>query len=111
LKEVFIFNSTIRALGLVHRPGYLFSYLDPRLAHFHRCGCKLFFRALLCVTHYAVAKKQSLNEYSHGNQKQFHTEHLQKGSRLKCLCKGLRSGGSLAGHPDELTKFWEWEHW
>lgn len=70
LKEVFMCNSIIWALGLVHGPGYLFSYLDPRLAHFHRCGWDLFFRALLWVTHYALAKRQILNKHSHGNPKE-----------------------------------------
>lgn len=46
--EVFICNSVISGLGLVHGPGYLFTYLDPSLAHFHGCNGDLFLRALLC---------------------------------------------------------------
>lgn len=38
-------------------------------------------------------------------QKKFHREHLQKVSRCKRLCRGLRSGGSQAGPPDEIMTF------
>lgn len=48
--EVFICNSVISELGLVHGPGYLFTHLDQKLAHFNGCNCDLFCRALLCAT-------------------------------------------------------------
>lgn len=38
-------------------------------------------------------------------QKKFHREHLQEVSRCKHLCRGLRSGGSQAGPPDEIMTF------